>query len=470
MQNCCARAAHFLFVRPKRDHPVKLSQTAAAALVPRAQTFVAYDTLPGFGCRVTPAGARSWIFEYRAGGGRRSATRRMTLGRIEALPYNKARRTAEALYHRTRMGEDPAGARAEQRVSATVTHLMDRYLAEEVASALKPRTARLYQGYAENHIVPALGRKRARDVTFSDVAKLHRAIGAKGTQVAANRVVTFISAFYAWAAKAGEVPRGMNPAADISRFKEQARTRYLSSDEIARLGDTLTLAETDGLPFTVAAAAAATRIKKIQALIDDPRGDAAVRAVACETLAKLKTRSKQALDPYARQLISPHAIGAIRLLLLTGCRLSEILNLRWDSVDVARGLLMLRDSKTGARAVWLNAAAIAVLETLLTIRRGDYVIAGERPDRPRDDLHRPWQRIVKHAKLDGVNLHTLRHTHASIGVGAGLGLPIVGSLLGHTTARTTSRYAHIANDPARRASELIGSTITAALERRSPER
>jgi integrase len=130
---------------------------------------------------------------------------------------------------------------------------------------------------------------------------------------------------------------------------------------------------------------------------------------------------------------------------------------------------MLPDSKTGARPVWLNAAALAVLETLSTIRRGDYVIAGEQPDQPRADLNKPWRQIVKHARLDGVTLHTLRHTHASIGVGAGIGLPLVGALLGHRNVKTTQRYAHIANDPARRAAETIGTTIAAALERRSPE-
>jgi site-specific recombinase XerD len=109
--------------------------------------------------------------------------------------------------------------------------------------------------------------------------------------------------------------------------------------------------------------------------------------------------------------------------------------------------------------VWLNAAALAVLAELEKIRVSEFVIVGERPDVPRKDLNRPWRQVVKHAELEGVSLHTLRHTHASIGVGAGIGLPLVGALLGHRVAATTQRYAHIANDPARRASETIGSVI-----------
>jgi integrase len=145
------------------------------------------------------------------------------------------------------------------------------------------------------------------------------------------------------------------------------------------------------------------------------------------------------------------------------------LNLRWGDVDFERGLLVLPDSKTGNRPVWLNAAALAVLEELSRIRIGDYVIAGDRRDKPRSDLNRPWRQIVKHAGLDGVTLHTLRHTHASVGVGAGIGLPLVGALLGHKVSTTTARYAHIGAEPARRAAETIGANISAALDRRSSD-
>jgi integrase len=406
----------------------KLNQAAAEALEPTDRAYIRYDqSLPGFGVRVAPAGGRSWVFEYRPGGGRGSATRRMTLGRIDALPYVKARKAAEQLYHRTRLGEDPAGARDAERDAVTVAALAERYMVEEIRPARKPRTAVLYEGYFRNHIVPLIGRKRAVELTYSDVAKLHRAIGGAGNQVTANRITSLLASLYNWAGRAGEVPRGMNPAADVSRFREQARTRYLSDEEIARLGETLTIAETEGLP----------------------RQDSA---------------SKHA--PRNRVVISPFATGAIRLLLFTGCRLSEILNLRWDDVDLERALLLLRDSKTGARPVWLNAAAMVVLDDLSRIRIGDFVIAGDRPDVPRADLNRPWRQVVKHAGLKDVTLHTLRHTHASVGVGAGIGLPLVGALLGHRVAATTQRYAHVAAEPARRASETVGATIAAAMTRR----
>ncbi len=337
----------------------------------------------------------------------------MTLGRVDALSYAKARRRAEELYHRTRLGEDPAGARDDQRGAPTVDAIIERYLEEE-APARKPSTARYYAKLFRNHISPSLGRKRAREVSHSDVAKLHRAIGARGAQVTANRAIELVSSLY------------------VTRFKEKARTRYLSDAEIARLGETLALAETDGLPY------------------------------------RTEPNSKHARKPEnQRSRISPYAIGAIRLLLLTGCRLGEILSLKWNAVDFEQALLVLEDSKTGSRPVWLNAAALAVLEDLSQIRVGDFVIVGESADAPRRDLHRPWRQVVQYAGLEGVSLHTLRHTHASIGVGAGIGLPLVGALLGHRVASTTQRYAHIDASPARRASETIGSAIAATLERRS---
>jgi integrase len=152
----------------------------------------------------------------------------------------------------------------------------------------------------------------------------------------------------------------------------------------------------------------------------------------------------------------------LRLLLFTGCRLREILNLQWEHVDLERGLLFLPDSKSGRKTVILNTSAIALLNQLEKI--GPYVVPGDDPEKPRPDLHRPWRAITGRAGLEGVRLHDLRHTYASFGAGGGLGLPIIGRLLGHTQAATTARYAHLDNDPLRRASEAIGGRIAAALE------
>lgn len=147
--------------------------------------------------------------------------------------------------------------------------------------------------------------------------------------------------------------------------------------------------------------------------------------------------------------------------MLTGCRLREILHLRWADGDFERGMLLLPDSKTGRKTMVLGAAAVEVLSKLP--RLGSHVFPGATGDAPRNDLKRPWSLITRRAGLRGLRVHDLRHSYASIAAGVGLGLPIIGKLLGHTQASTTQRYAHLADDPVRRASEMISTAIAGAI-------
>lgn len=410
---------------------MKLTKTAVEALAPRDKTYLVFDDdLAGFAVRVTPGGAKAWTVEYRpAGAGRRISKKRMTLGAVGTLSAEKARRAAQDVLAHARLGRDLAAERAGQRQAATVAELVGRFMAEEVRPTRKPRTVTLYADYFRLHVVPAIGTRKARDLSRADIARLHRKIGEKA-RVTANRCVVLMSGLFTWAASVGELPDGHpNPAKGITRFREEGRERFLSTEELAWLGATLALAETKGLPFDVD-----------------------------ETSPNAKHTPK-----HGRTVMSPHSTGAVRLLLFTGCRLREVLGLKWSDIDFERGTLTLADSKTGKRTVWLSATALATLDTLAQYRLGDFVIAGLDPEKPRADLHKPWRQIVRHAGLDGVTLHTLRHTHASVGVAAGLGLAVVGSLLGHRQASTTQKYAHIGASTERRATETIGAEIAAAM-------
>jgi integrase len=178
-----------------------------------------------------------------------------------------------------------------------------------------------------------------------------------------------------------------------------------------------------------------------------------------------KPKAKHAPKTDKRRTIAdPFAVAAIRLLIFTGARLREILHARWENVDFERGVIHLRDSKTGAKPIYLSAAAQAVISGLTRIERNPHLIPGMRDGAPRADLKRPWATVTKAAGLKGVRLHDLRHSFASHGVGASLGLPIIGKLLGHAQAATTHRYAHLDADPMRRAAETISKTISAAME------
>ena len=138
---------------------------------------------------------------------------------------------------------------------------------------------------------------------------------------------------------------------------------------------------------------------------------------------------------------TPHMAAAIRLLVLTGARLGEVMSLRWEWVDLADGVLRLPDSKTGAKAIQLNAPARAVLAGLPRLKDNPFVILGKRPGRPLVNLEKPWRRVRKAALLTDVRLHDLRHSHASIGVASGLSLPLIGGLLGHSQRRVCALRA-----------------------------
>jgi len=231
-----------------------------------------------------------------------------------------------------------------------------------------------------------------------------------------------------------------NPAAKIERYAEEGRERFLTSEELGRLGDVLSEAETNGLPYDV-----------------DEAGPKAKHAP------KSKNR---------RRKIDPFAVAAIRLLILTGARLNEILHARWDYVDMERGLLNLpfAKSKTGKRSVFLSAAALEILNGLPRVEGNPHLFPGEALDaakkgKPRSDLKRPWAAVCTAAGLEALRLHDLRHSFASVGAGASLGLPIIGKLLGHVRSETTQRYSHLGADPLRRAADTIGNTITAAMNR-----
>jgi integrase len=408
---------------------IKLSKRAADALMSVDRRVIYYDTdLKGFGLSVSPSGAKSWCVEYRPGaGGRRTPKRRMVLGSVTTLTPDQARSAARKILSAAALGEDPAALRTRARETPTFLQFANRYLAEEAAAKLKPSSLRNYRIYVHKHAKTFIGNLRLDKVAPAHIARMHQAIGQTKPSTA-NRVVECIGSVYRYAALCGLVERGFNPAGQIHAFREQRRERFLTSQELARLGEAIREAETIGIPWVVD---------------------------------ETKPTAKHLAKKNRRTLIGSHAAGALRLLILTGARLREILNLRWEWVDLERGLLLLPDSKTGRKCIVLNAPAMSVLAVLPRV--GPYVICGDRPDMPRTDLNRPWRTVSKRAGLNGVRIHDLRHTHASIGASAGLGLLIIGKLLGHTQAATTARYAHLDADPLRSASEIIGGRIAAAM-------
>src|SRR5918998_5228734 len=342
---------------------------------------------------------RVYMVKYRSQGRQRW----FTIGK-HGSPWTPelARREAKRLLGLVAEGKDPADTKRKDRSAATVGLLADQFLAEHVEVKAKDRTLTEYKRLIERVVKPELGRIKVDEVRQSDIEKLH--LKYRATPYQANRLVALLSKMWNWSGRRGD----KNPCVGVERFAEQKRRRYLSSAELARLG------------------AALVRVEE-------------------------------------ERLTSPFVVAAVRLLVFTGARLNEILTLRWDHVDLERGWLNLADSKTGAKTVYLNAPARQLLAALLRLAGNPFVVPGERRGQHLVNLEKPWRKIRDLAQLSDLRLHDLRHSFASVGAGAGLGLPVIGALLGHAQPSTTARYAHLASDPLQQAADLIGERLDAAL-------
>jgi integrase len=235
------------------------------------------------------------------------------------------------------------------------------------------------------------------------------ACGGKGV---AAQCVALVSSLFGFAAERGLCTE--NPARGVKKATVRKVERFLSEAEIARLAD--------------------------------------------------------ALDAEAQRSGNPYPSAAIKLLLLTGCRRGEIVNLLWQHVDFERECLRLPDSKTGAKIVYLNAPARTLLQELPRMTANSRVFPGMRAESASAAIEKAWSRIRAAADLIDVRLHDLRHSFASVGAAGGLSLPIIGALLGHKHATTTARYAHLSADPLRAANETVGERIAAAFARGAASR
>lgn len=373
-----------------------------AAEIQAAEHFIWDDSLPGFGVRILPSGRKGYIVQYRAG--RRS--RRMSLGPSTVLTCEQARTRAITIIAAARGGDDPAARRDTDRRTATVKELADRFDKEHVSLRIKESTAKGYRRLLQLTILPALGRHRVTEVTRADIAKLHHDL--RHIPYEANRCLEVISKMFSLAEMWGLRPDGSNPRKHIKKYAEEKRERFLSPAELKLVGEVLREMESEGIEL-------------------------------------------------------PSAIAATRLLILTGCRLNEIMTLQWEHVDLPGKALRLPDSKTGAKVVHLGQPAIDVLQKIARVETNPWVIVGTLAGARLTDLQPFWQRVRARAGLNDVRIHDLRHTFASAAVASGQGLPMIGKLLGHTQVQTTARYAHLASATVKTAASDVSAEIAASL-------
>ena len=354
--------------------------------------------LPGFGLRIHPSGRKVWIVQARIEG----RSRRIVIARHGEMKLAEARRHARDILARIRAGGNPADDIGREKRTPTFGEFAQEYL-RRCDPHWKPSGRKTVRIYLKARILPTLGKMPLDRIGPEDVAAWFDA-ASRDRPGAANRAFEILRAMMFRAEEWGLRERDSNPCLGIAKNPRNHIARFLDTDELARLG--------------------------------------------------------RALD--AREKQWPEAVAAIRLLALTGCRRSEILNLRWR--DIGDDALNLADTKTGPRAVPLGKAARAILDALPGKRHpGAFLFPKLAEGRHSHCLVACWQAVCEDASLGRLRLHDLRHTAASQAVMAGENLPLVGKLLGHRRHRTTAGYAHLADRHLVAAAETVGRIIATAM-------
>jgi len=388
----------------------KLSKTVVERIKTADQDVVVWDnSLPGFGVRVKPSGVRSYIIQYR--NRNTSASRRLTIGQHgPLLTFDQAKKQARAMLADAMRGEDPVEIRKTARRAPSITDLAVDYMERHAVPKKRPKSVRDDRAMLDNIILPKLGAKKVDAIGRRDVEAIQ--VGMKDRPYQANRVLSLLSKMFNLAIEWKWRPD--NPAKGIERYQEQKRERWLSDEELRRLCIVL-----DEHPNTRAA-------------------------------------------------------NAVRLQLLTGARLGEVLTSRKEDFDLHREIWTKPSHQTKQkRTEHLPLSAQALILVTLIIETSDagspFLFPGNKPGQPLHEIKKFWSVVLREAGIVNYRRHDNRHTYASHLVSSGLSLEIVGRLLGHTTATTTKRYAHLADDPLRAATDQFGSKIASFQRDRKAE-
>tara|TARA_R110002072_G_scaffold182916_1_gene339157 strand:+ start:161 stop:1333 length:1173 start_codon:yes stop_codon:yes gene_type:complete len=385
---------------------LKISQKTTSGLKPLdREKYYWDDQIAGFGVRVAPSGAKTFVFKFREGRGRAARQRKVTIARAEKTDAASARQVAKRYQGFVAMGEYERIGQSVVSAKPRVADLATQYLEEYAPNKKAPKSIRDDAAKITTYILPAIGQVDVDAVTHTQIRKLHLAMAA--TPYAANRTVALLSKMFSLAEKWDMRALATNPCRGIDKFKETGRDVVLGPEELARLGT--------------------------------------------------------ALREFERSDGSRFAVVIIQLLLLTGARRSEIEQLKWSEVDWDNNVLRKETSKTGRKRIVLSTEAANLLRALPSNREG-WVFPAAFGENHYQGLGKAWRDIRHRAGLDHVRLHDLRHTFATHGVTLSGNASVIGRALGHRSSATTAKYVHIQDDPVRRASQMTTDFIQRALD------
>jgi integrase len=373
----------------------------------KGNTITYDDSVTGFGIRITAAGAKSFIFNYRVRGSGRQ--RRYTIGGFPNWSAVAARKRARELKRLVEAGGDPVGELEDERAAPTMSDLIERYR-KELLPKRRPDTRDCYEGNLRNHIAPHFGpHLKVADVAFADVDALHRKVTENAGPYAANRCIALLSKLFSlsirWRMRAD------NPCRGIELNTEYHRQRYMTADELARL---------------------------VAALAEHPE--------------------KQTADIF-------------RVILFTGCRKSEALTIRWADVDDTGKWSKPPSSTKQKKPheVFLSAPMRQLLAEIADEQTGkgrrplgEFVFPSATSEAGHTVyIDGAWRSLCKAANIKDLRIHDLRHSFASQLASGGASLALIGSMLGHHKAETTKRYAHLFSEPQKEAAERVGAIYAA---------
>ena len=382
----------------KRAGGPQFAERELAPLIGRDR--VEWDlTLPGFGLRCFPGGRQTWIVFTRIKG----VVTKVSLGSAAVVTEHEARAKAQLLILEAKVKRDPLAHKRAARAAPLCSVFADAFRRTGLLR-WKPRTVKAHDCYWRNHLGPAFGKRFLDQIDEASVFEWFAAT-SRTRPGAANRALDILRGMFAAAEKWGVVPPHSNPCIGIKRNPRKVYRRYLTDEELGRLGCTL----------------------------DQLQGQ------------------------YQLQ------VGAVRMLLFTGCRKQEILRLRWS--DVTGRLMKLCDSKTGPRMVELGEPAQATLKLIPKQPGNPWVFPSpSRRRAPISDLLAFWHKIaLPHARITPLRLHDLRHTFASHAAIEQENAPMIGRMLGHNGTKSVQRYMHLADQTAIDAAELISGLLWRSL-------
>ncbi|KSR45984.1 tyrosine-type recombinase/integrase [Pseudomonas aeruginosa] len=392
---------------------IKLTKSAIEAAQPESEPVELRDTLvPGFLCKVTPAGRKVFMLQYRTNSGER---RKPSLGLFGELTVEQARSLAQAWLAQVRRGGDPAADKAEARNAPTMSELCKKFMEDYSKKRNKLSTQIGYQGVIDRNVIPLLGRKKVHEVKRPDIAWLMEKLSYKPTE--ANKVFSVLRKMFNLAEVWGYRPDGTNPCRHVPMFPAGKATHLISDDDMGKL------------------------------------------------FRQLDRTEAEELERYVIPL-------AIRLQFEFAGRRSEIVGLQWDWVDLENRRVVWPDSKTGGMSKPMSEEAYRLLSSAPREKGNPHVLPS--PSHPGKHLttgeyYSGWRRVLKASGAEHVGTHGIRHRSATDIANSGIPVKVGMALTAHKTVAMFMRYVHTEDDPVRQAAELVASRRKAIAGRQQPE-